>query len=706
MDLSEALAARMAQRAGTPGGPAPGPLVEPNVNALSAALARHGVRPKEDGKNAVPWSRDLERILALPWKDLSTFPDLTAQLRRPDSFCQGCEDHASKPPGHPMELRPIQKQALWEAYQAQGLAGFIRAGDGKSGVALLLPTVLDAYRTVILTRSTLLTQMLAHDLPLWSRNFYVRTESIHLVSYEDVSDPDLGDILEKTAMDVPPGARLLVIADEAHRIRHRDTARGKRFFRFFGQRPETLFAFMSGSPIVDSIKNVGPLMDLALKDRCPVPRHWPDLCLWAGAVDPVRPGKNPTPPGALRQLCLSPAEPVRRAFRRRLNGTMGVVTSDTILIKTPIQIHERAAHAPEITAACDITRREWRLPNGDELADVLAYYRGILQQGTGFYHVRDWGKNPDGTPKPPDEYWLEAQRAWHKVVRQTLAHGARKGFDSLLLLQNAADRLVCRRKSCSQFEKQQGRVQETGPTHCATCGTALAPKWECPEWERWKRVKDRCDPRSYPVWTSGAVIQDAIAWGQELEGRGPDGKPTRDGGVIWYRHTCVGEAISKLGGFPWLGGGQDSRQLLLDLNARGLRGERVPTIVASLTAHGEGKNLQAWSKNLGVEFAGNAAALEQWLARTHRPGQKAPVVEFWMYRHIPEQINAFQTSLAQARGIQENIGLDQRLLTAEQTWKRRLQQPGHTEDGPDGTVQADLLARFMDGEDLWSGGGQ
>ncbi len=580
--------------------------------SLTLALARRGGRIKEDGRKAVQWSRDLDRILHLPWKDPS-YPDLTKELRRP---------------GGTMDLRPIQSAALWEGYQAKGLVSFMRAGDGKSGTALLLPTIMNVQRAVILTRSQLLSQMYEHDIPMWTQNFHVRMHAINFMTFEELSDPSKNDKLDVIKPQV-------VIVDEAHRLRRGGTARWDRFARFARENPETYFCFLSATLGTSSIHDYANFLELALGELAPIPLHYPDRNQWARCLDP---GKDTIPPGALRALCKDESEPVRVAYRRRLVGTRGVVVSENVqIIKAPIVIHERKVKGTAaITAMMDQTRKTWTRPDGEELEEILALHRVLLQESMGFYYIWDWGG------KPEDTYWLEARKAWNRAVRVQLRNNSKKGMDSPKLLSLAAERIVCKSVKCTK------KLKPTADAQCDTCGKPTSPQWFCPEWGRWRDVKDRSSPKTLPQWVDSTLIEDAIKWGHEHQG------------IIWYRHTVVGEAVAKFGGFPLYGGGDEASQGIALENKR----RPVRTIVASMNSHDEGKNLEGWSKNLFLEFPGNASKIEQLLARTHRPGQLADKVEFWLYRHTPELITVFETCLAQARFLEETIGMLQRITQA------------------------------------------
>lgn len=92
------------------------------------------------------------------------------------------------------------------------------------------------------------------------------------------------------------------------------------------------------------------------------------------------------------------------------------------------------------------------------------------------------------------------------------------------------------------------------------------------------------------------------------------------------------------------------------------RGDR--SIVASIRAHGTGKNLQAFSRNLFANQFSDAAVGEQVLGRTHRQGQLADEVTAEVYRHTPVVIDALNRARMLAGYIEGTMGGSQKLLRA------------------------------------------
>ena len=172
-----------------------------------------------------------------------------------------------------------------------------------------------------------------------------------------------------------------------------------------------------------------------------------------------------------------------------------------------------------------------------------------------------------------------------------------------------------------------------------------APTWDSAAWAPWAAVRDLVRPETATTWLSDWLARDAVAWGCESPG------------VIWYTHRAFGAKVAELGGWRLYGEGEEAgRDLIREDGSR--------TIVASVRAHGTGKNMQAWHRNLMTGIPADAGAWEQLLGRTHRTGQVRDVTAE-RYAHTAELRKAFEDATERARYVQQTTGNAQRLLFAE-----------------------------------------
>jgi hypothetical protein len=130
---------------------------------------------------------------------------------------------------------------------------------------------------------------------------------------------------------------------------------------------------------------------------------------------------------------------------------------------------------------------------------------------------------------------------------------------------------------------------------------------------------------SEPVRICDYKIQHAVRWAQATI------KSTKGqaGGIVWVHHKEPGlwlyEELTRAGVpalfCPSESEKKGSNSAILDPR----NANRI--VVASITGHGTGKNLQHLEHQLFLQFPRQADTLEQVLGRTHRNGQQADALE-------------------------------------------------------------------------------
>lgn len=580
---------------------------------LFERLSNRASSPEYAAPREVPWwsnaippigpSRDFDRITALPRK-APPDPDLatryTERLKRPEGT---------------MALKPLQALALDEAAKCGGLIGPIAAGAGKTLVALLLPVVLEARRTVVFVPSGLRDQILHRHYPAYAAHWHLpplvgpeATEGLTVIGYSELSGRKSGVVLDVIRPD-------LIVCDEAHSVAKTTAARTKRFFRYFKAHPSTRLCALSGTLLCKSIKEPARLAHLALGTNSPWPIEWRTLEEWSRVLDPAKPELEP-PASAKGVLARWGEGDSRDLFRQRVTATPGVVSSGEREVGTTLSLYERAVKLPkDVAAALEAQRQTWTTPWGDVITDSLGYYRFARQLACGLNYRRTW---PLGEPEELRTEWLTAKSEWAKEVRAFLLHRSREGMDSPELLAQAA---------------ASGRRSSAA-------------------WDRWAAVRHQAKPSTEVVWLSDFLIKDAVEWGQTP-------------GLIWYEHAALGEAIAKAGGFEHFGPGKEADGRLAEYLAG-----RVPrTAVMSLERATGTDGLQLFmSRSLVTTPMANGKEWEQLLARTHRVGQTADEVECFVYRHTPELVAAVESARAEAVFAQQVTGLVQRLTYCNYGW--------------------------------------
>jgi hypothetical protein len=341
---------------------------------------------------------------------------------------------------------------------------------------------------------------------------------------------------------------------------------------------------------------------------------------WAEALDV---SDDPASPGALLELCteeervgingrsvIESQPTIRSGFRRRLVETPGVVATEEGSVGTSLVIKGLHPLLPaEVKLALDALRKSWEI-DGEELIDAMSVARIGRELANGFFYRWVW---PGGVK---DTEWLGARSAWNKELRSILKLN-RKGLDSPLEVINAI---------------RLGKIHSDN-------------------WDAWAAVKERPEPPREAVWLSDYLVDAAIDWARETCDK-------KNPGIIWYTWDSFGKRLALKGGFPWYGPGMKNDPSFAN-------SEKEPVIVCSMAAHGTGKNLQKYSRNLVTTWPGGGVDCEQMIARTHRPGQDADEVNVDTFLHTQEMMKAFDQCLTDAEYLEQTQGQKQRVLYAE-----------------------------------------
>lgn len=176
--------------------------------------------------------------------------------------------------------------------------------------------------------------------------------------------------------------------------------------------------------------------------------------------------------------------------------------------------------------------------------------------------------------------------------------------------------------------------------------------WELQDKTYWKTTGHR-EPPSVPQWLSDEAVETAREWVQEY------------GGLVWVSYIGLGERIAAACGMPYYG-----EEGLCTKTKRHIKKHPGGPAVASIAANGTGRNLQGfWSDNLWL-----CTPTEQALARTHRAGQKAPIVRNWVYVGCAEHLKSFWYAYNEKSVFAEIMqGCPQRLRYAELTMPTQKQ---------------------------------
>lgn len=533
---------------------------------------------------------EFQRIEALPrrkWETDASILEATAALNA-----------WLRTQGGSMTLWPNQAAALIEAATMFGLFGPIGVGRGKALITLLVPVVMAAERPVLFVPAQLRDQTNRWVIPEMRKHWRMHP-GLRVHGYSELSIAKNKRMLFELEPD-------LIVLDECHNVKNAQAARVKRLREYLKERPATRVVALSGTVTRRSIRDYWQIALWCLKpDYCPLPSTWHEMVEWADALDEGVLEPDRVAPGALERLCVE-GENVRAGYGRRLVETPGVVATATHELGVSIRVSERRVIVPpRVFGELARMRQTWVTPYGDEITEAVELWRHARELACGFYYRWD--------PAPPSD-WLEARKAWKKLVRDTLKYN-RQGLDSELLV----SRDFARRAKVGEESK------------------------EIETYAEWELVKHTFEPNSVAEWLSDFALDDAAEWLHDKK------EPP---GIAWTEHVAFAERLAAHAGIVYFGAGMKASAAIAD--ARG-------PFIASMRSHGEGKNLQRYSRNLMTAAPSSGKAWEQVMGRTHREGQDADECVFDTWMHCDELRASLAQAVADARYIQETTKAHQKL---------------------------------------------
>jgi hypothetical protein len=511
-------------------------------------------------------------------------------------------------------LKPNQAIALLELGMYAGGLCPLRAGAGKSLVTFLAPYVMGAERPVLLVPAKL-REKTKKEIVAWSEHFRVAYWLI-IKSYEEISRVSHARFLEELGCD-------LLLCDEGHKLKNPKAAVTKRVRRHV-EHSDCRVVVLSGTITKRKVSDYAHLSKWSLDEGSPVPRSFGDVLEWGDALDENPRAMFRTSPGALTLWSRGDdtLDAVRRGYQGRVTQTPGVIASYDQLTDCSLVIsREEIPHCPQIAAAFQKLRDDAETPDGWRLIDGLQIAATAKQLALGFYYR--W--EPRG-PEP----WMQARAEWGKFVRYVLANN-RSGIDSELQVAQ-----VCAKNEID-FAKVARKLESLSEDPYRT----------------WREIRDSFKPNSVPVWISNVALRSAMQWLQQ----GP--------GIVWCDHVAFAEMLSEATGVPYAGQGgltQDGTPI------EALEGKPV---IASGASSGEGRNLQAWSRNLITSPPSLGAEWEQRMARTHRDGQAEDEVTVDVLIGCLENELSFAQARKDAQYIAHTTGQEQRLGYATILWDAR-----------------------------------
>ena len=527
-----------------------------------------------------------------------------------------------------------QAEAILEYEKFGGVFGPIGVGQGKTLITLMIAE--KAWRKghkkiVILLPPEVYSQLVIVDIPdartittLSVPFVYLGGNTEAQRTHKSRSNKPACYIIPYSVLSCRDGNSVLtsinprtVIADEAHRIARPSAARTKRFTIWAGDaKPE--FIPLSGSITRKSVRDYHHLMVMAIGSNSPLPLSVMVARDWGKTIDakgffeeetatPLKPLLHWARASFLdkHKLFSFDQDGFRKAYQFRLRTCPGVVATSEDDISTSLifrNFDSRPHEGPELQELIDQVEKEWIAPNGDEIDYALHKWKWLYELSAGFYYNLFWPSAEYVSKKfsvSTDEadYKLSDAKALHKAKQQynkifrdwSKTPRCKPGLDTPWLVAN--------------------NMSKAGPVDV---GHRLYSAWSAVKELELPDLPERLsEPVLVDHYKLRGVVDIVKAWREPA-------------GIVWYHHRAIGDyLISVLGdqfGYEnilYCPAGPVSNKEIID------KKNKDKVVVASITAHGTGKNLQFFFREVFAQWPRPADKAEQVLGRLHRQGQQA-----------------------------------------------------------------------------------
>lgn len=471
----------------------------------------------------------------------------------------------------------------------------------------------------------------------------------YVLPYSCLSTRDADEVLNA----IKPA---LIIADEAHRVSQRRAARTRRLDHFV-KKHQPGFVPLSGTITGKTVMEYHHLISWALRESSPLPLSPQMASEWGQFIDAkaeytgtnagpitkvIEWARQNFPDVTGKETISNDVTGFRKAYRLRLTTAPGVVaTADTdvtcslYLSNRPVVYSEKAAGWIRLKQLMDQIVDNYITPNGDQIEHAIHTFKWLYELSAGFYNELVWPAAEDYAKRKGlsdrgaidvlerAQIHHDLQQILAKELRKWLSSYYRPGLDTPFLVYSDMN--------------QHG---------AKNVGRDLYAAWQDKKAAEFEGMPER-DSNAIRVFDY--KVKAAVAWAEELEG----------GGIVWaHNQEMVRWIHDSIPGSLLADAGEASNRRITDPN------NSKKIIVASISAHGEGKELQHFQNQYYVQWPRPAKVAEQVLARLHRLGQTADeLIAVTNNTTLFDQLN-FAACLNDALYIQQTTGNQQRVIYA------------------------------------------
>lgn len=583
-------------------------------------------------------------------------------------------------------LKLAQAAAFMAYERIGGCFGMIGAGDGKSLIAVGIAS--RAYekglrKGILHVPAGVFQQMMTRSIPWCRTKIPVRVPFIglgnesrakrlqiarskrpgcYVMPYSCLSTEDTNELLEAIEAEY-------YITDEGHNLASRRAARTRRLLEFLipdprlGKKKPELVS-MSGTFSNKSIMEYHHILTACLGAQSPVPISPTMAADWSAYVDSKAQqeytGSNAGPLTQVHNWAKlhfpekeipNDVSGFRAAYRLRLTTSPGVVATagqgigtSLIIANRPIKVNAESEQWKNLTDLMDQVVDKGIAPNGDQIEHAIHSFRWLYELTAGFYNELVWptaeeyAKRKKISQDDAAEQLEKAQQhhdlnqIYAKILRKWFQQHSKPGIDTPMLV------------GANMARREHRDV-----------GHELYAAWKDMKALEWEGMPTR---DSNAVRICDYKVQAAAKWAINLTKKFPG-----EGAIIWaYNQEMVDwtfEALVKAGVDPIkCPAGSKFNEIMINTKNK----DRF--LVASITAHGEGKELQHFQHQFYVQWPRSARRAEQVLARLHRTGQEADELVAYLCNTTMFDDMVYAACLNDALYIQQTKGNLQRVIYA------------------------------------------
>lgn len=571
---------------------------------------------------------EMERILGMP-------VELPPDSVEAEVFCKMVTQAHAFEDG--FRLMETQVASVLAYMMYGGLFGSIGVGFGKTLISLMVAQHAFEGRglkkVALFVPSQVYTQLLKTDLP-WARKRVVLSVPMigmggrrpnerlaasrsgklgcYIMTYSMLSTANAEEVLNNIAPE-------LIILDEAHNLKNKRAGRTGRLLRYLEANEPEMVA-LSGTITSKSIMDYHHIMRHCLGKRMPLPlpvgqaKEWsyvldagadPSKAQTGGMAPLIRWCQRTFPTVAVPEGSVPAA---RHSFRARMKHAPGVVTTGAAEIGVSLTIANQPVPNLDAAPGMELLKQKikeveelWQTPSGDEIEFPFHKWKYLYELSTGFYYDLRWpavdrlarryggdeGRAAEALERAQDHHAYV--QAYNRDLRKFLRDHAQKGLDTPLLV-----------------------AKDMAMHGADNVGGDLYRVWRAAKEREFEHMPERS---SIPIRLCSFKVNAALAWAARL----------KRGGVVWFHHTAAGawlvELLEEAGidheWCPSAGIRNGANDIVRD------PANKDKILVASISAHGTGKNLQHFAHQYYLQWPRQANVAEQVLGRLHRKGQLA-----------------------------------------------------------------------------------